>query len=149
MQIWEAHLHLQVYVGMSDTQTTVCFSHSCPFCPTGHLRKPLLMRAFSPKLAGSNFPSIGQKGNCIGLKGLLFQFLLTRNKQKFCLCQQSMQLSRMGDDVNMDFKIKIRLGKHFPVAQHAFPNLRAGWGHIIAITISTPTVLDPLPLKMI
>lgn len=105
-------------------QWIVCFSHSCPFCPISHLGKSWLMRAFSTNWLDQTFHR--SKGNCIGLKGLLFQFLLTRNKKKFCLCQQSMQLSRMGDDVNKDFKIKICLGKHFPVAQCAFPNLRAG-----------------------
>lgn len=122
----EVRSHLQMYVGMSDMQTTMdCFPHSCPLCPISRLGKSWLMRAFSPNRLDQTFHRL--KGNCIGLKGLLFRFLLTRNKQKFCLCPRRMQLSRMGDDVNMDFKIKTCRGKHFPVAQCAFPNLRAGY----------------------
>lgn len=103
---------------------TVCFSHSCPLCPINHQGKSWLRKAPSPNWLDQTFHR--SKGNCIGLKGLLFQFLLTRNKQKFCLGQRSMQLSRTGDGVNMDFAIQIRLGQHFPVAPCAFPNPRAG-----------------------
>lgn len=117
------YIYMCMWVCLIANNNWLFFS-SLSILPHSHLRKPCLLSTLSPNRLDQTFHR--SKGNCLGLRGLRFRFLPTRNKQKFCLCQQSMQLSRMSDDINMDFEVKMSLGKHFPANPCAFPNLRAG-----------------------
>lgn len=51
----------------------------------------------------------------------------------------------MGDDVNMDFKTTMCLGKHFPVKRHSFPNLRAGQRNTITKMINISSCVRSIP----
>lgn len=126
------------------TITEYLFFSFLPIPPHRSLKETLPMSAFSPNWLYPTFHK--SKGHDIGLRGLLFQFLLTRSKQKSCLCQQRMQLNRMGNDVGMDAKIKMGLGQYFPVDEYASANLRAGWRNTITTTSKTPSWIGSSPL---